>query len=361
MDIEKLMMRAISIAERGRGLVSPNPLVGAVVYKNGKIVSEDYHPEYGRLHAERRTILKAGKKAKGATLIVNLEPCNHFGKTPPCTDIILKTGIKEVIVGMKDPNPVVNGEGIKELKRKGIRVILGVCEKQARFLNRGYVYFYEKKRPWVVIKGGVTLDGKIASTYGESRWITSEESRDIAHILRYTSDAVCVGINTVKKDNPDLSPHKVRKKLHPLRRPVRVVFDTNLNIHQEAKIFKLRNMYPVIIYTKKEKELKKDNVIIVKAKKGNRISLKEVMRDFYKRNFQYILVEGGSSIYFSFFKEGFVDEVFYFYSPKILGGKNSPTLCGGKGFHLKNAYPVLEYELKRLSNDFLFHGICSQV
>ncbi|RLD18238.1 MAG: bifunctional diaminohydroxyphosphoribosylaminopyrimidine deaminase/5-amino-6-(5-phosphoribosylamino)uracil reductase RibD [Caldiserica bacterium] len=361
MNKERLMRKVFELAEKGRGRVSPNPVVGAIVYKNGKIISEGYHKKFGGFHAERDAILKAGKKTKGSKLFVNLEPCCHFGKTPPCVDLIISSGIKEVYISMKDPNPVVNGKGIRKLKRNGIKVEVGILEKEARFLNRGYVFYHEKKRPWIILKGGSTLDGKIASSKGESRWITDEFSREISHILRYNSDAVCVGINTLLKDNPSLTPYKVRKEIHPLSRPVRVVFDTDLRIPENAKIFDEAGIYPVIIYTAKKKEIKKDGVEVMKVRKKNHIILKDVIHDFYKRGFQYVLVEGGGEVFFSFYKEGFVDEVYYFYSPKIIGGREAPTLCDGEGFSLKNALVIKEWEIERLKSDFLFHGICSQV
>lgn len=368
MNHDLLMEKALGLAQKGAGRVSPNPLVGAVVYKKGTVLSCGYHGAYGQAHAEREALLKISPRAaKGAVLYVNLEPCAHYGKTPPCTDLIIKYGIKKVVVAMEDPHSLVGGKGIRKLREKGVDVLVGIQEKKARFLNRGYISHHERKRPWFILKGAASLDGKISSAYGESRWISGPESRLLTHEMRYVSDAVLAGKRTILGDNPRLLPYLLRKKHHPLKRPARIVLDTHLELPSGLRIFDTQLQDTFVFYhsaaKKKKESLEKKGVRLVRIsrlRKGS-ITLREVADSLYREKIMTVLVEGGAEIFSSFFEEGLADELYFFYHPFILGGKKNPSLCAGKGFHLDRAYPVRIWDLKRWGEDFLFHGICSQV
>ncbi|HLD29508.1 MAG TPA: bifunctional diaminohydroxyphosphoribosylaminopyrimidine deaminase/5-amino-6-(5-phosphoribosylamino)uracil reductase RibD [bacterium] len=366
MNEQLLMSETFRLARRGAGRVSPNPLVGALLYKNG-IVAGSYHPAYGEFHAERRVLLSVPyRKSKGAVLFVNLEPCDHYGKTPPCTEIIKKSGVREVVIGMTDPNPVVRGKGIRRLRNCGIKVKLGVAEKEARFLNRGYIYHFEKKRPWFILKAASSLDGRIASAFGESRWISGEESRAFGHRLRYESDGVLAGRKTVLSDDPRLIPYKIKKSPHPLRRPIRIILDSNLKAGPGAGVFDTSSYDTIVFHSSlrlREKKVpgKTGARLIKVSRSGRGLNLKMIARALYEENIQTVLVEGGGEIFTSFYREGLVDEAYYFYHPFILGGDRAALLCSGPGFRLRRAYPFRTWNLKKMGEDFLFHGVCSRV
>ncbi|MBC7189335.1 bifunctional diaminohydroxyphosphoribosylaminopyrimidine deaminase/5-amino-6-(5-phosphoribosylamino)uracil reductase RibD, partial [Candidatus Aerophobetes bacterium] len=246
MQKEDYMRLALSLARKGEGKVSPNPMVGAVLIKNGKIVGKGYHRYFGGPHAEVEAIEDAGKKAKGSSLFVTLEPCCHFGKTPPCTDAIIKSGIKEVFVATIDPNPLNEGKGIRVLKKAGIKVEVGICEKEARELNRWFFKFIKENIPYVIVKSAASLDGKIATFRGDSKWITSEKARRWGKNLRFYADAILVGINTVIKDDPQLLPPKKKERFF------RLILDTHLNIPLKAKVLENQDISPTLVFTGKK-------------------------------------------------------------------------------------------------------------
>ncbi|TET17974.1 MAG: bifunctional diaminohydroxyphosphoribosylaminopyrimidine deaminase/5-amino-6-(5-phosphoribosylamino)uracil reductase RibD, partial [Candidatus Cloacimonadota bacterium] len=231
---ERLMKRVFQIAKRGKGRVSPNPLVGALVVKNGSIVSEGYHKKAGTEHAEVIAIKKAGKNIRGSTMFINLEPCCHFGRTPPCTDTIIKSGIKEIYIGIQDPNPLVSGKGITSLRKNKIKVHTGILEEEARELNEFYFTFMEDKRPFIILKIAQTIDGKIADVSGNSKWITNEYARRKVHKLRNEVDAILTGIGTVQADNPQLTARLVTKT----KEPFRIILDSRLRIQEKATVVK---------------------------------------------------------------------------------------------------------------------------
>jgi len=249
---ESYMRLALRLARKGAGRVSPNPMVGAVVVDpSGEIISTGYHPEFGKPHAERIALKKLGYKASGATLYVNLEPCCHHGKTLPCTEAIIKSGVKRVVVGVLDPNPQVSGRGVEILRKHGIEVKVGVLEEECKWLNRGFFKWVLKGIPYVVLKWAQTLDGKIATVTGESKWISSERALNYAHRLRAESDAVVVGKNTVLADDPELTVRRVRGV-----DPLRVVLDSKLELPLDRKIFHVPPKTLVFTLSEDEKRIK---------------------------------------------------------------------------------------------------------
>jgi diaminohydroxyphosphoribosylaminopyrimidine deaminase/5-amino-6-(5-phosphoribosylamino)uracil reductase len=361
MKEEEFMRMTLALARKGLGTTSPNPMVGALVVKGQKIVGEGYHKKAGLPHAEVVALEAAGPAARGATLYVNLEPCSHQGKTPPCVGAIQKAGIKKVVVAMRDPNPLVNGKGIEQLKRAGIDVKVGLLEAQARQLNEAFVTFKEQNRPFILMKAATSLDGKIATKIGESKWISNEESRKYANKLRSTMDGVMVGINTVILDNPMLVPRITK----PKRYPVRIVLDSKLRIPLTCQVVKTADRYRTIIFAlnearaEKESRLKSMSVEVVRVGAGDngRISLAEVCRSLAERDITSVLLEGGGELNSSLLKEGFVDKIVFFYAPKIIGGKNASNLIAGKGIDfIKDAYRIDITSVRKLKEDICVEG-----
>ncbi|NPA15500.1 MAG: bifunctional diaminohydroxyphosphoribosylaminopyrimidine deaminase/5-amino-6-(5-phosphoribosylamino)uracil reductase RibD [Deferribacteres bacterium] len=316
---EKYMSRAIRLARKGAGWVSPNPMVGAVIVdENGRIVSEGFHERFGGPHAERVALEKLNFNAKGCTLYVNLEPCCHYGKTPPCTQAIIKSGIKRVVVGMADPNPLVSGRGIEILRNHGIEVVVGVLEERCRELNRAFIKWITRKIPYVTLKWAQSLDGKIATKTGDSRWISSEKALKFAHRLRALHDAVLVGKRTVEKDDPMLNVRLVRG-----RDPLRVVLDADLSLPPDRKVFSVPP--ETVVFTasgskEKEERLKEKGVEVIRIPESEgKLSIKEVLKTLGERGITSLLVEGGSQTHASFIKEGLYDEIQAVVAPKIIG------------------------------------------
>lgn len=357
----KFMKIAIDLALKGKGMTSPNPMVGALIVKNGKIVGKGYHLKAGSPHAEVMAIKNAANKTRGATLFINLEPCIHYGKTPPCCDEIIKSGIKKVVIGTKDPNPLVNGKGIKELRRHGIEVEVGVMEDEARELNEAFIKSIRTGIPFVTMKSAMSLDGKIATSSGKSKWITGEESRKFVQELRRDTDGIMVGIGTILKDNPRLSLRIKGRKENP---PAKIIVDTQLKIPLSAKIFFTKPKAKVIIGStfkvnkRKIENLKKIGAEVILAEKNNgKVDLRKLMRELYKRGIMSILLEGGSELNASAIKERIVDKVFYFYSPILIGGKDTKGMIGGSGIRMiKDAEKIDIKEVKRIGKDVLVVG-----
>jgi diaminohydroxyphosphoribosylaminopyrimidine deaminase/5-amino-6-(5-phosphoribosylamino)uracil reductase len=325
-DFDQLrMLECLSLAEKGAGYVSPNPMVGAVLVKNGKVVGRGHHRRFGGPHAEVYALRQAGKNSRGGTLYVNLEPCCHYGKTPPCTDLIIQSGVKRVVVGMKDPNPLVNGKGIRILRSKGIKVDVGILQEDCRKLNEVFEKYVTTGLPFVTLKIAQTLDGKIADANGHSRWITNVHSRKLVHALRARYDAVLVGANTVRKDDPRLTVRFVKG-----RNPYRVVLDGNLSLSLRAKVFNDSNRNKTLLFAGVQVAHKKANFLGQLSRKGVRTILLEslnnkfleihsVLRILSRENVSSVLVEGGARTYAQFIEAGLVDKYIVFIAPKIFG------------------------------------------
>ncbi|MDD5348292.1 MAG: bifunctional diaminohydroxyphosphoribosylaminopyrimidine deaminase/5-amino-6-(5-phosphoribosylamino)uracil reductase RibD [Candidatus Omnitrophica bacterium] len=353
------MTLAMKLALKARGLTSPNPLVGAVVVKNGRIIGKGYHERAGLAHAERIALDEAGPAAKGAVLYVTLEPCAHFGKTPPCVDRIIQSGIRRVVIGMSDPNPLNNGKGIKILQNHKIAVEAGFLEERLRRMNEAFVKFITKRMPLVTVKVGQSLDGKIATRTGESKWITSDASRAYSHRLRQNFDAIMVGVNTILRDDPKL------EAWFASRQPFKVVVDSTLSTPQNAKVFS--NNARVIIATvppaqsgqetENRKALsEKARVLAVKEKFGQ-VNLKDMLKKLARMDITSILVEGGGTLIGSLFDEGLVDKIMFFVSPRIIGGKDAISSVMGKGVsRVDAAVELRDLRLRRLKDDFLIEG-----
>jgi diaminohydroxyphosphoribosylaminopyrimidine deaminase/5-amino-6-(5-phosphoribosylamino)uracil reductase len=331
---EKYMAMAIALAKKAEGMTSPNPIVGAVIVKGGNIVGRGYHKKAGLPHAEINAIARAGAKARGATLYVTLEPCNHFGRTPPCTDAIINSGIRSVVAAMVDPNPLTKGRGIKILKKHGIKTTVGVLEYESRAMNRPFIKFIARKMPYVTVKAAQSIDGKIATRSGDSKWITGEDSRRYVHELRSKADAVMVGVNTVVADDPLLTA----RIPGVLKQPIRVIVDSTLKTPLSAKLFSVKGSKVVIATTVNSERVKKyqakgAEVVVVKGKAG-RVDLKALLEELAARNITNVFVEGGGTLNASLFAEGLVDRALFFIAPKVVGGRDARTSVEGIGVKL---------------------------
>ena len=351
------MKRALNLAAKGKGFVSPNPMVGAVLVNDeDQIIGEGFHKKVGGPHAEIFCLQEAGHLAKNATLYVNLEPCSHHGKTPPCAEAIIKAGVSKVVVAMEDPNPLVSGRGIQLLRDKGVEVATGVLEDQARALNQVFIKYITTKKPFVAVKLASTLDGKIATKTGDSKWITGNIAREYVHQLRREYDSILVGINTVLADDPSLN---CRIDTPGKRDPIRIVLDSKLKIPLDAKIINSSSSAPLIVFTtadnqEKIKKLTKRGVEVIEQKGETKISIDFVMAKLVQRQISSVFVEGGSDVTWSFFNEGFVDKYYMFIAPKIVGGKEAISLIGGDGIEtMNNAIKMKWQEARFLGEDLL--------
>lgn len=322
---EKYMKRALALALKGWGKTSPNPMVGAVIVKDNRIIGEGYHHKAGSPHAEVNALHKAGKKAKGATMYVTLEPCCFHGRTPACTDAIREAGIKQVVIGTKDPNPPVNGNGIRTLKRAGIKVQTGILKDACRDINLPYETFVTKSRPFVILKAALSLDGKIATAKGESKWITNKECRNYVHQIRSGVDAILVGGGTIRADNPSLTVRLPGKK-HDVK-PI-VVLDEKLDLPKMAGIFTRRPEGLILATTDKAPKSRINwatdqgyDVIVFK-------SMKHLLEELAARDIVKLLVEGGGETYSSFIKARAVDHLVACIAPKLIGGEGRNMLPG---------------------------------
>ncbi len=325
MDEKFYMREAIKLAKKGLGWTSPNPSVGAVIVKNGRIVGKGYHKKAGLPHAEVCAIEDAGKKAKGGILFVTLEPCAHYGKTPPCTSAIISAGINEVYIGHIDPNPIVRGKGIEVLKRHGIKVKTGILEEECRELNRGYIKFMETGTPFVTFKLALTLNGKFYIP--SMRYISCEVALKYVHHLRATHDAILTGGETLRVDNPRLSVRLVKGK-----QPVKVILTESLSIPEESLIFKESGETVLFVPhgVQKPEELKKLGVEIIEVERtSSGLSLKEVLKKLAEKRIMNILVEGGETLLESFIKEKLVDRYIFIISP-FIGGRGKSIFKDGE-------------------------------
>ena len=360
MDHIYYMRMALNLAKKGQGYTSPNPMVGAVVVKNGDVVGRGYHHAAGDAHAEVEAIEEAGTKAEGATLYVNLEPCNHTGRTPPCTRTILQAGIRRVIMAMADPHTKAGG-GAAFLRQHGIDVLSGVCEKQALRLNEAFVKYVRTGCPFVILKCAATLDGRIATRTGDSRWVTGEKARRFVHRLRHAVDAILVGVGTVRADNPRLT---TRLDAAKGKDPVRIVLDTHLSTPADAAILALDSDADTILVSAKKaaktkrKQLQRDGVRIIEQplKKG-RIDLASLMMRLGSEGITSLLIEGGGTVSASALRTGIVDKVLFFYAPKILGGDDGVPICRGAGPALmKDSIQLEHIRVQRFARDVMIEG-----
>ncbi len=347
---KKYMQLVLDLAKKGKDYVFPNPMVGAILVKDNKIISKGYHKYFGASHAEAQAINSSKVNVEGATLYVNLEPCNNWGKCPPCVDLIIKSKIKAVVYAMKDPNPLTAGKSIKKLKSAGITVINGVLEKQAEMLNKEYIKHIKSVKPYILVKSAVSLDGKIATCTGDSKWISNEKSRKFVHELRTQFDAILIGTNTVLKDNPMLSSRGYGKN------PIRVILDEKLKIPANYNVVD-GTIPTIILYDENIKEIpkhfNKDCIKLVA------INFKQAKKDFNviieklnKMALKKIMIEGGGEINASVLKTGNVDEVLLFIAPIIVGGRTSKTFVEGDGVkYIKNSLRFKKIELKKFGTD----------
>ena len=350
------MRRALTLARRGEGRVHPNPLVGAVLVRRGRVLAEGAHERFGGPHAEVQALKKIKKVPAGARLYLTLEPCDHFGKTPPCTRFLIAHGLRRVVVAMKDPNPRVAGRGIRALRRNGVSVTVGVLEKEARELNRHYTHWMRARRPYVTVKVGQSLDGKIATSGGESRWITGEPARRRAHEVRRSADAILVGVNTVLKDDPLLTVRLPGQK----SQPVKVVLDADLKTPPGAAIFTPKSPGRVWIFTSRRtgRIRRRGELIAVGEKKRGYLDWRAVLRELGKRGITHLVIEGGGEVIGSAFSAGIVDEAYFFTAPIVIGGKDAVSSVGGGGISkLKHATRFKRWSVEKVGEDLLFHGV----
>ena len=356
MTDEIFMREALRLARNAEGRTSPNPLVGAVIVKDGRIIAEGWHRKAGTPHAEIHALNMAGELAKNSTLYVTLEPCSHFGRTPPCAKAIVDAGIKKVFAAMKDPNPKVAGRGFEILRAAGVEVEVGLLEEEAQKLNEIFLKWVTKNLPFVTLKFACSLDGKIATSSGESQWISCEASRKFTHHLRDINDAILVGVGTILKDNPSLTTRLVDGK-----NPARVIVDSKIKTPLDAKVLD-KSARTIIATTsnappEKISALKNLGVEIIFAGCGERVDLKILMQALAEREITSVLVEGGGTINFSMLKENLVDKIFAFVAPKIIGGEKSLTAVEGAGFEkLADAIDLKNFTAEKIGEDILISG-----
>ena len=357
------MKRALDLARRGKGRTSPNPLVGAVIVKAGQVVGEGYHQKAGTPHAEIHALNAAGENAKGATLYTNLEPCCHWGRTPPCTEAVIQADIAQVYVAEVDPNPSVAGKGIRQLQETGIRVHVGICAEEAAQLNEIHRKYIRTGKPFVILKTAMSLDGKIATASGESQWITSEASRQRGHEIRDTVDAILVGRGTVIRDNPALT---TRLQNGIGQDATRIVLDSHGKTSADARIFNSESSAGVIVAvtpnapTKNINTLEKAGAeVITVPEVHGKVCFRHLMEILGEREITSVLIEGGGEINASAIAAGVVDKVMCFVAPKLIGGRNAPGPVGGERILSLSEVP----RLQRISitpipdsEDFLIEG-----
>ena len=351
---QAMMHRCIELARRALGRTTPNPLVGSVVVQDGEIVGEGFHPGVGQPHAEVFALREAGEKAKGATIYVNLEPCNHYGRTPPCSEALIAAGVSKVVVGMVDPDPRVSGGGIERLRAVGIDVVVGVEEADCRQLNEAFIHRILYKRPLGIYKYAMTLDGKIASISGHSTWVTGKEARSHVHQLRGACDAVIVGGNTVRQDNPYLTSH------HPdAHNPLRIVMTRTFDLPTDAHLWQTDDA-PTLILTEVaanpdfQQQLLKKGVEIVEM---TPLTPEKVMAYLYERQLSSVLWECGGTLAASAIADGTVQKVLAFIAPKIVGGKVAPSPVGDLGLAtMTDALTLERVSSRQLGFDYLVEG-----
>lgn len=352
MDQTDYMNLALQLARGTIGQTSPNPVVGAVLVKNNQIVGMGAHLKAGEPHAEVHAIRMAGEKAKGGTIYVTLEPCSHFGKTPPCADLIIQTGIKKVYVATTDPNPAVAGTGIERLRKAGIEVEVGLHQQEARELNKVFFYNIQTGLPYVTLKSATSLDGRTATVTGESKWITGEAAREDVHRWRHCHDAILVGVNTVLKDDPSLTTRLASGG----KNPIRIILDTHLRTPLTAKVI-TDQAAPTWLVTgcdilpEQVEAYKMQGIEIIKMP-SPKIKIKELLHYLGKYGITSLFVEGGAEVHGSFLKEGAFQQVITYIAPKLIGGKAAPASFGGSGIETLSEAPLLTIkEVTKIGDD----------
>lgn len=359
----RFMRQALGLARRAIGRTAPNPVVGAVMVKRGRVIGQGYHRRAGLPHAEVEALRRAGARARGATLYVTLEPCTHTGRTPPCCDALVRAGIRRVVIAMRDPNPLTNGRGIARLRRAGMQVTTGVLADEAHRLNAPFTNVMTMKRPLVVVKIAQSLDGKIATRTGESRWISSARSRALVQRLRRQTDAILVGINTILRDDPRLS---VREGRRPARadRPLKVIVDNRLRTPVTSRCLSKASPAPTVIATVTRSPAKRArlqrqgaHVLVLQPQKG-RVPLRALLRELAHRfAVMSVLLEGGGEVVASAFRERVVDRVVWCVAPTIIGGRRSPSSVGGEGIaRLRQAIRLSDLRVRRMGDELMLEA-----
>jgi len=355
------MKMALHLAQQGRGRTSPNPMVGAVVVKDGAVAGMGYHQKAGTPHAEIHALNEAGMAAQGSTLYVTLEPCCHRGRTLPCVDFIIRSRVARVVAAMQDPNPLVNGRGIRMLRDAGIKVDVGILENEARKLNEFFIKYITKKIPFVILKAAVSLDGRIATRTGDSRWITGEAARERAHEIRDTVDAVLVGVNTVITDNPSLTTRLAGRQG---RDPIRIILDTHLRTPLDARVIVNDSPAKTFIFAggdvarERIKAYQERNVTVLVAKKGmHRIEFVQILEDLGVMEVSSLMIEGGAEVHASALKSGIVDRVVFFVAPKIIGGGGSREAIANLGVErIRDAMQIEHVHVEQVGEDVMIEG-----
>lgn len=355
---EYYMELALKLAFKGKGKTSPNPLVGALVVKAGKIVGRGFHVKAGLAHAEIVALDQAAHKAKGAILYVTLEPCAHTGRTPPCVNRVIASGIKEVVIGMIDPNPLNNGRGIILLKQNNIKVRVGILEDKLKKINESFIKYITTRLPFVTVKVGQSLDGRIATRTGDSKWITSDKSRSFAHKMRENYDAIMVGVNTVLRDNPRLNTWFSEKKL------IKIVVDSTLSTPENSNIFSQDSQVIIITLptrpgqeTQNRKSLAAKARILEVKERAGQINLRDALKKLAQLQISNIIVEGGGTLIGSLFDERLVDKIMFFISPKIIGGKDAVSSVMGMGVkNVGQAIKLKDIQVRRFDDEFLIQA-----
>ncbi|PSF35608.1 bifunctional diaminohydroxyphosphoribosylaminopyrimidine deaminase/5-amino-6-(5-phosphoribosylamino)uracil reductase RibD [Aphanothece hegewaldii CCALA 016] len=350
----EMMQRCIHLAKKAQGQTAPNPLVGSVIVKEGQIIGEGFHPGAGQPHAEIFALRNAGEQARGATIYVNLEPCAHYGRTPPCTKALIEAGIAKVFLGMIDPDYRVCGKGIQQLQDAGIEVIVGVCEADCRKLNEAFIHRIRYQRPFGILKYAMTLDGKIAASTGHSAWVSGTASRKMVHQLRATCDAVIIGGNTVRRDNPYLTTH--HEKAH---NPLRVVMSRTLDLPLEAHLWETQEVSTLVFTEIKtnptlHKQLLKHGVEVIELPV---LSPATVMEHLYQKGLCSVLWECGGTLAAKAIADGAVQKIFAFIAPKIIGGNMAPSPVGDLGLEkMTDALELENVSIHSIESDLLIEG-----
>lgn len=351
---EQMMRRALALARRGVGRTSPNPAVGCVIVKDGAIVGEGWHRKAGTPHAEVHALRGAGEKAGRSDVYVTLEPCSHHGKTPPCADALVEAGVGRVFAGMVDPNPKVSGNGLQKLRRAGIEVHVGLLEEECRLLNEPFIKHVSTGMPFVICKSAMTLDGKIATANGDSKWITSDKSRRYVHRLRAMVDAVMVGAGTVEADDPLLTA-----RIPGGRDPLRVIVDSRLRISPKARLLHVQSPAGTVIATisgdeAKIARLEKDGTVVLRCReKEGRVDLADLMARLGVMNVQSVLLEGGSELAGEMLRSDLIDKFHLFYAPKLVGGAGKRPFGGHGVERIADALILQEISVRRFGEDIL--------
>ena len=354
----KFMRRAIELAKKGEGFTSPNPMAGAVIVKNGRIIGEGYHERYGGLHAERNALASVTESPKGAVIYVTLEPCCHYGKQPPCVDAILEAGIARVVTGSDDPNPLVAGKGFKRLIEHGVEVTTHVEKEACDALNPVFFHYIQTGIPYVAMKYAMTMDGKIAAYTGQSKWITGEEARAFVQKLRHRYTGIMAGAGTVLADDPRLTC-----RIPGARQPVRIICDTRLRIPSDANVVETAKEIPTILATCQADpdrirpfEEKGCQVLTLPEEDGH-VDLRTLMRELGKRQIDSILLEGGGTLNWSALRSGIVQKVYCFTAPKLFGGIDARTPVEGRGVASpREAFSLTHLKVTQVGEDLLIEG-----